>query len=275
MSTPNSQIEIMYGKQPKKWIINLVFVVAIVAALVFTFVGSSINWTRLANLSYTLGDMFNRIVRIDWNLFFGTGIYDFDQSIVYLVIQTFAIGFIGTFMGAILAIPFGFLAAENVVGKKMAKISEVILLIIRVFPEIILGIIIVKGFGMNALSGILTIGLHSIGMLGKLFSEAIDNMDKSPLEALDSVGANTWQKIRYGVIPNILPDLSSITLYRLDINVRSASILGLVSAGGIGSLLTIASTMWSWELLGTILIAIILMVMFVDFVSSRLRRKLV
>jgi phosphonate transport system permease protein len=275
MSTPNSQIEIMYGKQPKKWIINLIFVVAIVAALVFTFVGSSINWTRLANLSYTLGDMFNRIVRIDWNLFFGTGIYDFDQSIVYLVIQTFAIGFIGTFMGAILAIPFGFLAAENVVGKKMAKISEVILLIIRVFPEIILGIIIVKGFGMNALSGILTIGLHSIGMLGKLFSEAIDNMDKSPLEALDSVGANTWQKIRYGVIPNILPDLSSITLYRLDINVRSASILGLVSAGGIGSLLTIASTMWSWELLGTILIAIILMVMFVDFVSSRLRRKLV
>ena len=275
MSTPNSQIEIMYGKQPKKWIINLIFVVAIVAALVFTFVGSSINWTRLANLSYTLGDMFNRIVRIDWNLFFGTGIYDFDQSIVYLVIQTFAIGFIGTFMGAILAIPFGFLAAENVVGKKMAKISEVILLIIRVFPEIILGIIIVKGFGMNALSGILTIGLHSIGMLGKLFSEAIDNMDKSPLEALDSVGANTWQKIRYGVIPNILPDLSSITLYRLDINVRSASILGLVSAGGIGSLLTIASTMWSWELLGTILIAIILMVMFVDLVSSRLRRKLV
>lgn len=275
MSTRNSQIEIMYGKQPKKWIINLIFVVAIVAALVFTFVGSSINWTRLANLSYTLGDMFNRIVRIDWNLFFGTGIYDFDQSIVYLVIQTFAIGFIGTFMGAILAIPFGFLAAENVVGKKMAKISEVILLIIRVFPEIILGIIIVKGFGMNALSGILTIGLHSIGMLGKLFSEAIDNMDKSPLEALDSVGANTWQKIRYGVIPNILPDLSSITLYRLDINVRSASILGLVSAGGIGSLLTIASTMWSWELLGTILIAIILMVMFVDFVSSRLRRKLV
>lgn len=275
MSTPNSQVEKMYGKQPKKWIINVIFLVAIIGALVFTFVGSSINWTRLANLSYTLGDMFKRIIKIDWNLFFGTGIYEFKQSIVYLVIQTFAIGFIGTFIGAILAIPFGFLAAENVVGKKVAKISETVLLIIRVFPEIILGIIIVKGFGMNALSGILTIGLHSIGMLGKLFSEAIDNMDKSPLEALDSVGANTWQKIRYGVIPNILPDLSSITLYRLDINVRSASILGLVSAGGIGSLLTIASTMWSWELLGTILIAIILMVMSVDFVSSRLRRKLV
>lgn len=275
MSVNRPQVLAMYGRQPKRWVFNLIFLVIFVGAIIFTFMGSSINWTRLANLDYTLGDMMRRIIKIDWNLFFGIGIYQFKQGITYLVIQTFAIGFIGTFIGAILAVPIGFLAAENVVGKKMARISSVILLIIRVFPEIILAIILVKGFGMNAFSGVLTIGLHSIGMLGKLFSEAIDNMDKSPLEALDSVGANMWQKIRYGIIPNILPDFSSITLYRLDINVRAASILGLVSAGGIGSILTIASTMWSWELLGTILVAVILMVMSVDFVSSRLRAKLV
>lgn len=275
MSVNRPQVLAMYGRQPKRWVFNLIFLVIFVGAIIFTFMGSSINWTRLANLDYTLGDMMRRIIKIDWNLFFGIGIYQFKQGITYLVIQTFAIGFIGTFIGAILAVPIGFLAAENVVGKKMARISSAILLIIRVFPEIILAIILVKGFGMNAFSGVLTIGLHSIGMLGKLFSEAIDNMDKSPLEALDSVGANMWQKIRYGIIPNILPDFSSITLYRLDINVRAASILGLVSAGGIGSILTIASTMWSWELLGTILVAVILMVMSVDFVSSRLRAKLV
>jgi len=275
MSVNRPQVLAMYGRQPKRWVFNLIFLVIFVGAIIFTFIGSSINWTRLANLDYTLGDMMRRIIKIDWNLFFGIGIYQFKQGITYLVIQTFAIGFIGTFIGAILAVPIGFLAAENVVGKKMARISSAILLIIRVFPEIILAIILVKGFGMNAFSGVLTIGLHSIGMLGKLFSEAIDNMDKSPLEALDSVGANVWQKIRYGIIPNILPDFSSITLYRLDINVRAASILGLVSAGGIGSILTIASTMWSWELLGTILVAVILMVMSVDFVSSRLRAKLV
>ncbi|MGE4342235.1 MAG: phosphonate ABC transporter, permease protein PhnE [Bacilli bacterium] len=275
MSVNRPQVLAMYGRQPKRWVFNLIFLVIFVGAIIFTFIGSSINWTRLANLDYTLGDMMRRIVKIDWNLFFGIGIYQFKQGITYLVIQTFAIGFIGTFIGAILAVPIGFLAAENVVGKKMARISSAILLIIRVFPEIILAIILVKGFGMNAFSGVLTIGLHSIGMLGKLFSEAIDNMDKSPLEALDSVGANVWQKIRYGIIPNILPDFSSITLYRLDINVRAASILGLVSAGGIGSILTIASTMWSWELLGTILVAVILMVMSVDFVSSRLRARLV
>lgn len=275
MSVNRPQVLAMYGRQPKRWVFNLIFLVIFVGAIIFTFMGSSINWTRLANLDYTLGDMMRRIIKIDWNLFFGIGIYQFKQGITYLVIQTFAIGFIGTFIGAILAVPIGFLAAENVVGKKIARISSAILLIIRVFPEIILAIILVKGFGMNAFSGVLTIGLHSIGMLGKLFSEAIDNMDKSPLEALDSVGANMWQKIRYGIIPNILPDFSSITLYRLDINVRAASILGLVSAGGIGSILTIASTMWSWELLGTILVAVILMVMSVDFVSSRLRAKLI
>ncbi|MFA5649170.1 MAG: phosphonate ABC transporter, permease protein PhnE [Bacteroidales bacterium] len=265
----------MYGKQPKRWIINTIFVVLLIVVIIFTFSGSTIKLTRLKNLDYTLGDMFRRIIKIQWDFFFGVGDYQFSQGIVHLVLETFAIGFLGTLFGAILAIPFGFLGAESLVGKKVAKISEVILLIIRVFPEIILAIILVKGFGMNAFSGMLTIGLHSIGMLGKLFSEAIDNMDKSPFEALDSVGANVWQKIRYGVLPNILPDLSSITLYRLDINVRAVSILGLVSAGGIGSILTIASSMWSWELLGTILLAVIIMVMLVDFISSSLRKKLV
>lgn len=270
-----SPIQKMYAKQPRRWVVNTIFAVALVIAIVFTFAGSTINWTRLQNLDYTLGAMFRRIIKIEWRMFLGLAPFEFKESIVYLLLETFAIGFLGTFIGAILAIPFGFLAAENIVGKKIAKTFEIVLLLIRVFPEIILAIILVKGFGMNAFSGMLTIGLHSIGMLGKLFSEAIENMEKAPLEALDSVGANIWQKIRYGVIPNIMPDLSSITLYRLDINVRSASILGLVSAGGIGSILTVASSMWSWELLGTILLGVIAMVMIVDFVSSNLRKKLV
>jgi len=112
-------------------------------------------------------------------------------------------------------------------------------------------------------------------MLGKLFSEAIDNMDKSPLEALDAVGANSWQKIRYGIIPQIVPDLSSIALYRLDINVRSATVLGIIGAGGLGASLILAAENWNWDILGTIMIAIIVMVLFVDAISSYLRGKLV
>ncbi|MDY0214046.1 MAG: phosphonate ABC transporter, permease protein PhnE [Bacilli bacterium] len=275
MKPISGSVQTMYGRQPRKWVINTVFSVLFIGLLVFTFVGSSINMSRINNLSYTLGDMLSRIYRINWEIFFGYGTYSFDQGVVYKVLETFAIGFIGTLLGAILAIPLGFLAAESLVGKKLAKISEAIILIIRVFPEIILAIILVKGFGMNAFTGMLTIGLHSIGMLGKLFSEAIDNMDRSSFEALDSVGANIWLKIRYGILPNILPDFTSITLYRLDINVRAASILGLVGAGGIGASLMIATSMWSWEYLGTILLAVIILVLLVDFISSSLRKKLV
>jgi phosphonate transport system permease protein len=140
-----------------------------------------------------------------------------------------------------------------------------------------LALILLKGFGINALTCVLTIGIHSIGMLGKLFSEAIDNMDKSPLEALDAVGANSMQKIRYGIIPQIIPNLSSISLYRLDINVRSATVLGLIgtSAGGYGALLLLASSMWQWDILATVMVAIIVLVLSVDAISSYLRKKLV
>lgn len=275
MAPHNERILIAYDKQPKRWVINLVFSLLLLLAIVFSFSGATINWVRFGNIGISLGDMFENIVKINWDFFFGINGFTFNQGIVYLTLETLAIAFIGTLLGGIIAIPFGFLAAENVVGKKWAKFFEIILLMIRVFPEIILAFILIQGFGMNALSGVLTIGLHSIGMLGKLYSEAIDNMDRSPLEALDSVGANAIQKIRYGILPNIVPDLSSIALYRLDINVRAATILGIVSAGGIGTLLNTAITMWSWSTLGNVLLGIIIMVLSVDYLSSKLRSKLI
>ncbi len=267
--------EAMYRKLPKKWIINLIFAAVLAILVIYSFQGSHINPIRLRQLPFVIRSFFRGFGNILWPAFFGFGGYDFDESIVYLALETLAIGFFGTLLGAILAIPFGFLAARNIVGKHVAKIGSVLLIIIRVFPEIILAIILVKGLGSGAFTGILVIGLHSVGMLGKLFAEAIDEMDNSSLEALDAVGANGWQKIRYGIIPQMAPLMSSITLYRLDINVRSATILGVVGAGGLGALLTIFSDPPAWPLLATILLAIIVMVLLVDGVSSYLRNKLV
>jgi len=270
-----NRAELTLRKKPKKWIVNLIFVIALIVAMVYSFGGSSINWIRFQSIGPALRVMFQGLADMQWDFFFGRGIFKFEEGVIYMTIVTLAIAFIGTFIGAVLAIPFGFLASENIVGKYVAKIGEAILVIIRVFPEIILAIILVKGFGMNALTGVLTIGLHSIGMLGKLFAEAIDNMDKSPLEALDAVGANIWQKIRYGIIPQVAADISSITLYRFDINVRSATVLGIIGAGGIGASLMLAADAWSWNILGTILLAIVIMVLLVDVISSYLRSKLV
>jgi phosphonate transport system permease protein len=265
----------MLKKKPKRWIINLVFILAMAAAVVWSFNKATYNETRLRTFSTSIRIMFEQFQEINWHFFWGTFPWDFTDGVVFMALQTLAIGFLGTLLGAILAIPFSFLASKNIVGKRVAVIGEIILTMIRVFPEIILALILVKGFGVNAFTGLLTIGLHSIGMLGKLFSETIDHMDKSSLEALDAVGANVWQKIKYGILPEVVPDISSVTLYRLDINVRSASVLGIIGAGGLGSTMMLAGDNWNWSTLGAILIAIVVMVIVVDIVSSYLRGKLV
>ena len=245
------------------------------AAVAYSFNKATYNEIRLRTFDISFQTMIRQLGMINWDFFFGREPWEFVDGIVFMTIQTLAIAFLGTLLGAILALPFGFLASKNIVGKHVAVFGDFLLTVIRVFPEIILAIILVKGFGMNAFAGLLTIGLHSIGMLGKLFSETIDAMDKSPLEALDAVGATTFDKIRYGIIPQVLPDLTSVALYRLDINVRSASVLGIIGAGGLGTTLLLAGDNWGWDTIGAIMIAIIVMVVTVDIVSSYLRNKLI
>lgn len=272
-----NKVENKLKQQPKRWIINLVFAIAMILALIYSFSGSAINWTRLETVGIQLRIMLRSFSEINWEFLGGYGAYDFDEGIVYLAIQTLAIAFTGTLLGSILAIPFAFLASKTIIGNKISKIGISLITFIRVFPEIILVLVIVKGFGMTPLACMITIGLHSIGMLGKMFSEVIDNMDKGPIESLDAVGANTWQKIRYGIVPQIVPDLSSISLYRLDINVRSASVLGIVgtTAGGFGAVLSLAALFVDWRTLAAVLIVIVVLVLTVDAISSYLRRKLV
>ncbi|HOW38410.1 MAG TPA: phosphonate ABC transporter, permease protein PhnE [Candidatus Izemoplasmatales bacterium] len=262
-------------RKPKRWIMNLLFTIAMMAAVAYSFNKATYNEIRLRTFDISFQTMIRQLGMINWDFFFGREPWEFVDGIVFMTIQTLAIAFLGTLLGAILALPFGFLASKNIVGKHVAVFGDFLLTVIRVFPEIILAIILVKGFGMNAFAGLLTIGLHSIGMLGKLFSETIDAMDKSPLEALDAVGATTFDKIRYGIIPQVLPDLTSVALYRLDINVRSASVLGIIGAGGLGTTLLLAGDNWGWDTIGAIMIAIIVMVVTVDIVSSYLRNKLI
>ncbi|MDP3129826.1 MAG: phosphonate ABC transporter, permease protein PhnE [Bacillota bacterium] len=262
-------------KLPKKWIINLIFTVALIALEIYTLEGSTINPLRVKQIPFIIAAFFRGFADILWPALFGFDGYQFNESIIYLALQTLSIGFFGTLLGAILAVPVAFLASRNIVGKHLAKVGSVLLVIIRVFPEIILAYILVKGLGIGSITGILVIGIHSVGMLGKLFAETIDEMDRSSIEALEAVGANRMQKVRYGILPQILPLMTSITLYRLDINVRSATVLGAIGAVGLGVLLTVFSDPPAWDILATIRVAIMAMVMIVDTVSSKLREKLI
>jgi phosphonate transport system permease protein len=149
------------------------------------------------------------------------------------------------------------------------------LTIIRVFPEIVLAIMFIKAVGPGAYAGVLAVSIHSIGMLGKLFSEAIENIDRGPNEAIIAAGGSTLDGLTLATIPAVMPEFMNYTLYRFEIAVRSAAILGIVGAGGIGAPLIFALQTRQWPKVGIILLGIIVMVTVIDFLSGQLRKRLV
>lgn len=192
------------------------------------------------------------------------------------LLETLVISILGTFVSAILCIPFAFWAAANMSRLRVFPgVGKFTLSVIRVFPEMIVAILFIKAVGPGSFAGVLALGVHSIGMLAKLFSETIEGIDRGPQEALIACGANRLQMIRFAVIPQVIPQFLSYSLYRFEINIRSATTLGLVGAGGIGTPLIFALQVRNWNRVGVILLGIVLLVVVTDFISSRLRRKII
>ncbi|PAT01997.1 phosphonate ABC transporter, permease protein PhnE [Candidatus Izimaplasma bacterium ZiA1] len=197
------------------------------------------------------------------------------DGLPYAILETIAIAISGTFVSGILAIPFALLASENIVGKRISRIGKIIITMIRTFPEIILALIFISVVGPGAPAGILALGIHSIGMLGKLFSESIESMDIGVKEAVESCGGNNSEILFRAVIPQVAPEFLSYTLFRFEINMRAASTLGLVGAGGIGAPLIFAIRNRNWERTSLIVFVLIITVSIIDIISSRIRKKLV
>jgi phosphonate transport system permease protein len=156
-----------------------------------------------------------------------------------------------------------------------STIGKFILTVIRVFPEIILALMFVKAVGPGSYAGVLAIAVHSIGMLGKLYSEAVENLDRGPSEAILAAGGNNIETLTIATLPDVMPQFVSAALYRFELAVRSATILGLVGAGGIGTDLIFATSTRNWPRVGIILIGIIIMVTLIDFASGQLRKRLI
>lgn len=189
--------------------------------------------------------------------------------------ESLQIAALGTTIAAVLAIPFGVLAARNLSRLyALPFVGKTLLNLIRTFPELVLALMFIRALGPGAFAGVLAVGIHSIGMIGKLYSERIETVDKGALEALAVGGASPLLIFRHGIIPEVLPDFLSFALYRFDLNVRAATVLGLVGAGGIGTRLQLKSSGGDWPAIGMILIGIIVTVGLVDFVSARLRARL-
>lgn len=192
------------------------------------------------------------------------------------MVVTFFMAFLGTALGATLAFPLSFLASGNLLGgTRWALPGKAVLVAVRTFPEIVLAVIFVAAAGPGPTAGIMAMGIHSIGYLGKVFSDVIEGIDQGPMEAIRAAGGNQLETFLYAVVPQVLPEFASNVLYRLEINLRSAAVLGMVGAGGIGLPLIQRLQFRRWAEVSMIIIVIVGFIIVVDAVSSRIRRRLV
>ncbi len=213
-----------------------------------------------------------------WILLKGMFPPDFEDTgrIVSKLLESIYIAWIGTVMGAIFSFPLSFMAATNVAPRWISVPTRAFLSAIRAFPELILAVILIVPFGLGAFTGALAIGLHSIGTLGKLSSEVIEGVDGGPVEAIGSAGGTLPLQMRYGIIPQAMPNIVAYWLYRFEINIRASAVLGLVGAGGIGAeIVARLQFRADWPKAGAALIATVVVVLMIDTVSSSIRRRII
>jgi phosphonate transport system permease protein len=190
------------------------------------------------------------------------------------LVDTLAMSIAGTAIAVTVSVPLAFLAARNTSPHPVVfQITRTILNGLRSVPELIMGIIFVAAVGFGALPGVLALGLHSIGMVGKFFAEAIEHVDEAPIEAADAAGATRLQVLYHAVLPQVLPQFADVSIYRWEYNFRASTVMGMVGAGGIGFELMGSLRIMQYQEVSAILIVILVMVTLVDNLSGYLRKK--
>jgi phosphonate transport system permease protein len=179
----------------------------------------------------------------------------------------------GTAVAIALSFPLGFLAAWNTTPQRVVYVAARGLLnLFRAIPELILGIILVSAVSLGLLPGIWALGLHSVGMVGKFFAEAIEHVDPAPIEAITATGASRLQVLWHGVLPQVWPRLADVAFYRWEYNFRASTVLGMVGCGGIGQEIQTALSLMEYRQLSALLLVVLACVWAVDSLSNRLRR---
>lgn len=259
----------MYANRPRKWVLYLAIVLLIVVMVGWSasdikFTGLTVTGTEVAK------GVLHGVFSPDTALLFGTS----DTDVPYLLLQTIAIAVLGTLIGAVLAIPFAFLASFNIMPKPVAYAVRVLILMIRTIPSIVWALMWIRVTGPGAACGVITQSICSIGMISKMYITAIEDLDTHILESLDAMGCTPFQKIRYGVIPQLTASFISTTIYRFDINLKDATTLGIVGAGGIGASLVQCLNSRRWAMVGAFVWGLMVLVLIIELVSTRIRRKL-
>ena len=246
---------------------TLFSIVLFCSILVFIIKDLEINFIKLASdSSKYFGDILSRMLPPDFSNL---------NLLIYAMFETIEIAFLGTFIAIVLSIPFGLLSARNLAPNYFVYIiCKTIVIFFRAIPEFIIAMILVIAIGFGAMPGVLALGLHTMGFLAKFYAEDIEHINTGPIDALRSSGATKSQIISFGIIPQILPAIVANNLYILDRNVRMATMLGIVGAGGIGYELQSSFRMFEYEKVSAIIILIFITIFGIDYLSSLIRSKI-
>lgn len=252
-----------------KWV--SIIVVGIFLYYLFFFKIFGIPWQTFVNGSQQISRYFLRM--FVWHDFVNWPFrYYFGQIFI-----TLAIVFAGTITATLIALPLSFLAARNVMSTPSLRlISFVVRRFLDIFRGIdmaIWGLIFVRAVGMGPLAGVLAIIMQDMGLLGKLYAEGHETVDKSPNRGLTAMGANALQKQRFGIFTQSFPTFLALSLYQIESNTRSAAVLGFVGAGGIGLVYAENMRLWNWDVVMFITLIMVVIVMIMDKISATLRKK--
>lgn len=249
--------------QLKRWLTFGIVAIALWGSIVNT----DASITTLVMGFPDMMDLFKEMSQPDWMYF---------DRIWEPMLDTIRIALIGTLMGAVLSIPFALFSAQNVFRSHWITYpSRFVLNLIRAVPDLLKASLFVAIFGIGTLPGVLALGFFSMGIITKLAYEEIETIDPGPLEAMTAVGAKKTVWIWFSVIPQVLPSYLSFVLYTFEINIRAAAILGLVGAGGIGKYIDTTLKLFRYDKLAVIIILTLVVVLLIDWISTKIREKLV
>lgn len=240
-------------------------VVAICALFAWSWFSMDVEVTKFEGAGKRLAQFFSGLVPPDLTVM---------ETVVHSTLETLQIAYVGTVLSAFLSLGAGLLAAANLTPAWVHQPMKWLLGVMRGIPLILVALVFVVAIGFGALAGVLAITFHATGMLGKFYAESLENADPGPLEALESVGASWAQKIRFGALAQVAPDLVRDTLFRFELNFRESLVLGLVGAGGVGFYIQLYARSFQYEKVATLTLVVLLMVVLIEQVSTWCRRRL-
>ncbi len=259
----------MYENRPRRW--WLYTLLTLLAVLLLGWSAGAIHFKGLAakGSEVAYGIIFG-ITHPDAKL-----LLDFSRDgVAYMLFETIAIAVLGTLIGGLLAVPISFLASENIMPKWAAFIFRAVILLIRTIPSLVWALVWIRVTGPGAFCGVVTQSVCSIGMISKMYINAIEDLDTKILESLDAAGCTRFQKIRYGILPQLYANFVSTLIYRFDINIKDATTLGIVGAGGIGAALVQCINSRRWSMVGAFLFGMIVLMLAIELFSTRVRKRL-